>query len=380
MNSKIIFPLLLCVSLLIGCSEDTIVKNNTSASVNTPYVNLNLSSTLISSTLPARNGAEIITFKGEYWFMGGEEPFLRSNNTYFNDIWKSNDGVNWTKVIDNAPWQGRSDFNLLTFNNKLWIIGGKNNNNDITEWLNDIWQSDDGINWTQVAKHGPWETRESMSVSVHNNKMYLIGGHSLTNWHLYQDIWESSNGKNWTKVGSISDALLGTESSRQGIQEHTIIKLNNEYYLIAGQLASIFTAHTRVLKSKDMINWSVATINTPWKNYKYNNLGDLRPFIYKGNLVVVVNTGLIKIANTGDVKKDYLPAKQLIYSSKDGVNWEEKAELDKLPNVNGQLSLHMLKPRVLHVNNEIYLYGSYRASIVNKKLDTETHIYKITNN
>ena len=367
---------LLFISVLLSCNDDTIISNentNNEEEVvidNEVFEELNLSNELKSTNLPPRIGFEIIEFKGEFWFMGGEDAFLKSDNTFHNDIWKSSDGKNWQKVVDNAPWEVRTDFNLLEFDNKLWIIGGK-------EWLNDVWSSEDGINWTQVLDHGPWQTRESMSVNVHNNKMYLIGGHSTTNWHLYQDIWESSNGKDWTLVGNISDSLLGTESSRQGINEHTVIKLKDEYFLIAGQLASIFTGHKRVLKSKDMINWEVANMDTPWKGFKYNGFGNLRPFVFKGNLVLVIERA-IELISTFPLEA--IPGKHFIFSSADGITWDEEIELEKLPGNGNALDLFMNNPRVLIINGKANLYGSFQASFVNPNLDSQVHIFELSNN
>lgn len=385
MNRTILLILFISVNLFFGCSDDTVVQGTVTSSPistvtdsNHQFTPLNnLSSTFLNSNLPARNGFEMISFKGKHWFMGGMKPFLGANKKYYNDIWNSTDGINWTKVVTNAPWLERADFNLFTFNNKLWIIGGENVKN--STYLNDVWSSIDGINWVKVTDHGPWATRKQMSVNVHNNKLYLIGGHSTTNWHLYQDIWESSNGKDWKQVGTINDTLLGTQQSRQGINEHTIIRLKDTYYLIAGNLASIFTAHIRVLKSKNMIDWEIAIENTLWKDISYIYFGNLRPFVFKGNLIFLLYTGPIKISNTGNIQNDYKPAEHRMYVSKDGTNWNEKLKLNKLPIQNSLTPRYMRKPRSLVINGEMYLYGSYQASVVNKTLDKQVHIQKVTN-
>lgn len=378
MNKYISFLLLVVLFGFYNCSTNNSLET-VADNVSVDFEDLTLSSSLKNTNLPPRLGFEMIEFKGSYWFIGGEQALLKSNNTYYNDIWNSKDGFTWNKVVENAPWQERADFNLFVYNNKLWIVGGKNENNDLPQWLNDVWNSDDGITWNKVTQHGPWQTRESMSVNIHDNKMYLIGGHSLTNWHLYQDIWESIDGKNWNKVGGISDDLLGTESSRQGIHEHTIIKLKDEYFLIAGQLASIFTAHTRVLKSKDMLHWEVATMETPWKNFKYSGFGNIRPFVFKGNLVVVIERAIEVLGFPITDPKNVIPSKQFVFSSADGVNWEEELALDKLPKNGNQIELFMEKPRALIINGRTNLYGSFQASLVNKNLDSQTHVFELSN-
>ncbi|WP_459212186.1 Kelch repeat-containing protein [Aquimarina rhabdastrellae] len=379
-----------CGLLFSACSSDDIIVNgatdgiiNTDNTNNEDFEELNLSVGLNQSNLPTRKGFEMIEFDGKYWFFGGEEPSITRNSTYYNDIWNSTDGINWNKVVDNAAWQERSNFNLLEFDNKLWIVGGENENNG-ADVLNDVWNSTDGVTWNQVTQHGPWETRYAMSVNVHDNKLYLIGGHTLTTWHLYQDIWESSNGVDWVKVGSITDELLGTEQTRQGINEHHIIKFKDEYFLFAGQLATIFTPLTRVLKSRDMINWEVVTENTPWaawKEFGYNHFSNLRPFVYKGNLIMVVERGIEISGNSPNPLDNIIPGAQFVFNSTDGgVTWEEAFELEKIPSATGTgnplaVDSYMTNPRSLLINGEVFLYGSLTSGFL-----PTMRYFKLTNN
>jgi hypothetical protein len=325
---------------------------------------------LENCNLPIRYGFKMIKFKGEYWFMGGMNYLSSSSYIYYNDIWKSNDGEHWTQVNNEANWGKRSDFNLFIFKNKLWIIGGINKNK--SEFINDVWSSEDGEHWTEITPHGSWQTRESMSASVHNEKIYIIGGQSTTNWHIYQDIWESSNGKDWNKVGSISDDKIGGDEARDGIQEQSILKLKDTYYMLGGEISSIFSAFTRVLQSQDMIHWEVTTTETPWKEFSYYNLHNLCPFVYKGNLVFIATRGLIQVAKTGNILKDYLPNKQFLFSSKDGKIWNTTFEMPSFKN--GQFSEYIRKPRVLIINDEIHLYGIFKSIEDSSK---SNHIYHI---
>jgi hypothetical protein len=41
-----------------------------------------------------------------------------------NDIWSSSDGANWSLETNNATFSERSDFGLVNYNSKIWIIGG----------------------------------------------------------------------------------------------------------------------------------------------------------------------------------------------------------------------------------------------------------------
>lgn len=364
MRLKTIIAVLLIGQLICtSCSnDDNIVTTSAESSTETP-VDINLQTTIVGTNLPARNDVEMIEFNGSYWFMGGKVPKL-GDNTFFNDVWNSTDGENWVQITDNAPWSKRGNFNLFIFQNKLWLIGGIDN----LQTLNDVWNTTDGITWQKVTDHGPWQTRSSMAVRVHDNKLYLIGGHTTTNWVLYQDIWESQDGVNWTNVGEISDDLLGTTYSSQGIQEHSIVKLEDEYFIIAGQLASSFEPLTSVLKSSDMIHWELVTRNVPWKAYANLNVSNLRPFIFKGRMMIIVNS-----RTNGELKS-------ILYSSINGADWEEENELPSFISDPGYSFLGFLnKPRSLEINGQIYLYGSYQSSVIYNIPDTQTHLIKISN-
>jgi hypothetical protein len=56
------------------------------------------------------------------WLAGGMTG--PSDEDMVNDVWCTSDGANWTQVTAGAPFEGRSDFTLTLFDNKLWVIGG----------------------------------------------------------------------------------------------------------------------------------------------------------------------------------------------------------------------------------------------------------------
>lgn len=57
--------------------------------------------------------------------MGGVD----ANGIQLNDIWKTPDGYNWTKLITNADWRERSGSAVVSMNNLMYIIGGLGSNN-----------------------------------------------------------------------------------------------------------------------------------------------------------------------------------------------------------------------------------------------------------
>jgi len=125
------------------------------------------------------------------WVIGGSD-----SKNFFNDVWHSSDGVNWSLVTAAAPFTARSRAGAVVFNNKMWVIGGTSQSG----FLNDIWCSSDGKTWTQVTPKETFPARYSASLTVHHNLLWLVAGESATG--ALNDVWSSPDGVNWTIVSA----------------------------------------------------------------------------------------------------------------------------------------------------------------------------------
>ena len=137
-----------------------------------------------------RLGAGVTVFQNKLWIMGGEDDDFDS----LNDIWNSSDGIHWTQVVPQAPWSA-GYAPAVVFKDQLWLFQCSAG---IDTW-DAIWLSSDGISWSQVASKAPWQGnswRNAYAVSVFQNKLWVMGG---SGDYLYQnDVWSSSDGINWT--------------------------------------------------------------------------------------------------------------------------------------------------------------------------------------
>lgn len=53
-------------------------------------------------------------------------PFI-STSEFFNDVWRSRDGVNWTQMTSDAAWAGRAGLSSVVFNGEIYVLGGSFN-------------------------------------------------------------------------------------------------------------------------------------------------------------------------------------------------------------------------------------------------------------
>jgi hypothetical protein len=191
-----------------------------------------------------RRSMSIVLFKDKLWAMAGFNP----SEGCKNDIWSSEDGVNWTKVLDNAPWEAREGQAVEVFNNKLWIMGGVNYGTDKT--MNDVWSSEDGVNWIESV--APWPSRWDHASAVFDNKIFLTGGMDLNN-NMYNDEWYF-DGNNWTLVSA-------PWQKRQG---HALLEYENKLWLI-GRLNDFESkGDNDIWISDNGFNWNKFNEQIPW--------------------------------------------------------------------------------------------------------------------
>ncbi|HEU0123503.1 MAG TPA: hypothetical protein VFQ91_23435 [Bryobacteraceae bacterium] len=147
-----------------------------------------------------RLAAAVVEFKGRMWVLGGTENYyFGDKNSLKNDIWYTSDGKNWTLATSNAGWAPRAYHQAVVHEGKIWVFGG---GNYVPEYqaFNDVWSSEDGVHWTQVTPNAPWNPRLWFSAVTYRGKMWVLGGWSRvpeTNWG---DVWYSQDGRDWTRL------------------------------------------------------------------------------------------------------------------------------------------------------------------------------------
>ncbi len=178
-----------------------------------------------------------------------------------NDVWNSVDGINWSQVTGAAPWAQRGRGGVVIFNNKMWVMGGGTgtgaNAND--RIYGDVWSTSDGITWTQNSASA-WPGRRRFGLTVFNNLMWVAGGAALSannnNWPqtLYSDVYYSADGVAWTKTADHAPWVARSDFAFYGI--------NGLLYVTGGNLTDPFsTATTDQWSSPDGIVWTRVSSN-----------------------------------------------------------------------------------------------------------------------
>lgn len=143
------------------------------------------------SNLPERVFYGALVFKDKIWLFGGWD-----GKNYHNDVWNSEDGVNWQRVAEKTAWTPRMA-SVFEFKNKIWLFGGgvidgEKSNNPNSE--REVWTTEDGVNWAEVKINSAHQL--SGSPVVFDNKLWFIGG-NRSDGNFDNAVFVSPDGINW---------------------------------------------------------------------------------------------------------------------------------------------------------------------------------------
>lgn len=253
-----------------------------------------------------RDSHVAIVFNNKIYLMGGLEGEKEIGESvkyedflHKNDVWSSADGKNWELISEHAPWSERRSIPLVEFNGKMCIFGGWEQK-QYGQYRNDVWCSENGKNWQEIASGG-WPLREGHAVVFFKDKLWLIGGVNFYEKQTMNDVWSSVDGIKWTKV--VDSAPWAPR------YDHALTVFQDKLWIIGGLDAD------RVVKkdvwfSSDGANWQLATNNPPF--LARNGHAAL---VYKDALWIISGWG--QRSGLADV-----------WYTKDGLNWlrpKEKA-------------------------------------------------------
>ena len=226
-----------------------------------------------------------VVSSGEY----GEAMYVVGGffgNKYVNDVWRSVDGTNWTQVFSGGKFSGRSGHQAVSYGGSLWVIGGSGDG----QGKNDVWRSGDGVNWDLVAVSGEHFERHWHQAVSYRGSLWVIGGSGRS------DVWRSGDGENWVSVAVSGEHFSG----RYG---HQAVSYGGSLWVIGGQYRN------DIWRSGDGENWvSVAVSGEHFSGRNWH-----QAVSYRGSLWVIGGRD-----GSQNNKND-------VWRSADGENWVSAA-------------------------------------------------------
>jgi len=297
MNRFLTFTLIVAVAVGTGCAK----KSPTSPTAG------QWGEATANAFSSGRYGLAGAVFNGAMWAMGGAAGSPDGSVTYYySDVYSSGNGSNWTKVNATAPFGGRYGSQVLSYNGKLWLIGGNNSGT----LMNDVWNSSNGSAWSQVlapsANGTPTQfpPREDFGALVYNNAMWVIGGFSQGANH--NDVWNSTDGVTWNQVLADGAGGVNQFSKRWGIATTVY---NNAMWVMTGAYDLASNSNPATVYS-DV--WT-STTGAAWNRVSLINIFDS---MYFGQAAVFNN----QIWFTGGCLANYGSQNLADYTT-DGIHW-----------------------------------------------------------
>lgn len=264
-----------------------------------------------------RDGAGALVFDNRMWLLGGWNPRDKEHfpRICTNDVWSSSDGRDWTLVKPNtfcdasfdpaADWEGRHTAGYVVHDGRMWIVGG----DPIQEhYQNDVWNSDDGKQWTRAADNVPWAPRVLHHTVAFDGKIWVMGGQTLPPFapaaeRFHRDIWNSADGRQWQKI----EPQEPYWSARGMIGGTAVFK--DRIWILGGGTYDTPKRPKRdlfndVWSSADGVHWICHAPSAPWAPRQYHDVA-----VFDGRLWVLEGWNQ---ENRNDV-----------WYSADGADWRE---------------------------------------------------------
>ena len=165
-----------------------------------------------------RHTAGYVVFNDYIYLIGGDA----NQGVHQEDIWRSKDGLHWELVLESVPWGPRVLHMTFVFEGHIYVVGGqtmpKFTPDEVVNevYYNDIWRSNDGVNWQKVRVEPPlWLPRGGVGGNgfVFKDQVYLVGGFTYDNnvnrtRDVYSDVWVSSNMSDWVMLTGVAEFAL----------------------------------------------------------------------------------------------------------------------------------------------------------------------------
>jgi hypothetical protein len=119
-----------------------------------------------------RAGAAAVVKDDAIYLLGGEDGFTCGSGPrcppYFNDVWRTQDGIEWELVTESADWVARPGHQAVVLEDEILVFGGFGLSTDPADPFKasnpmDMWASKDGENW-DLLEQIPWNAESAADI------------------------------------------------------------------------------------------------------------------------------------------------------------------------------------------------------------------------
>jgi len=188
-----------------------------------------------------RDSAGELTFNNRMWLLGGYIPELVS------DVWSSTNGDEWQQTGEIAAPAGINIPVTFAYDGKMWVSSNDGH----------LFASSDGTQWQLVSDNLPCLPRYGAGCAVFAGRMWILGG--AADGTAYNDVWSSTDGIEWTQEVAVAPW------SRRQLFGNVVVH-DNKLWIIGGGLTNYqpFKAYRDIWCSADGREWIQVSDEAPW--------------------------------------------------------------------------------------------------------------------
>lgn len=315
-----IFTYSLALTLALGCGT----SDSSSPTAGVDFTTFEWTEINADAPWAARAGLHVVELGGRFYLMGGRTPLdspIPGASTLWADVWASDDqGTSWTQILEsNAPghWAPRGYFQAVTNGGSMYVVGGQDFG-IMSNFYNDVWRSEDGVEWTQLTADAGWTPRAGLRAVVFNDEIYIFGGSQFDDGAIigpggpsriyFNDVWKSADGVAWQQM---------TDSAPWEPRAGAVVVVKDGYMILLGgedgflcepQPNCQLPYFNDVWRSRDGATWELVTDSAGWSP---------RP----GHQCAVVYDNIVCFGGFG------LPENPMdVWVSPDGAVWEQVSD------------------------------------------------------
>lgn len=162
-------------------------------------------------------GGQLVYHGGNFYFIGGQVDLVAADGVY-NKVWKSTDSCRtFTLINSSTPFRGGLLWNsVVSYGGRMLKIGGAIYDNDVTRrtYPREIYTSTDGITWT-LAGYMPIKmlARHYQFLIEFDGLLWFGCGYDNWRGNNIQDVWCSDDGINWVQQTASSMAARHAQAA-----------------------------------------------------------------------------------------------------------------------------------------------------------------------
>ncbi len=255
-------------------------------------------------------------------FVGLGEVYDKTKDSLYraSDIWSTEDGVNWSQIAKTTAMKEKWEPIMVTVGKTVYEFGGKYQPNSSSDDVS-VYKTTDMINWSYVGDMPDLSRYYDKSVVYFNNKFWLMGVDSNNKNH--EDIagvWSSSDGANWKQ--EVTKAIwdgMGRDrvSNSKGSYDSSslggfVLGGKKMFYLVLNEQSTSSNPQISIYSTSDGKKWKSEGLlknNKDGTDFKIGLNTNPSPIVHSDGKVYIMST--VRASNT-----------PIVISSSDGVKWD----------------------------------------------------------